>query len=142
MPQQGSLVSQQYMSVLVNGPDGANTLFIASGLMRCGLSQNNPTGSGNALEETFAVILDQPQLGPGQFRRAIASASLAGINGAPSQPAAPGSSALSWYVTSAEADLDDETGRIQLMVDLHVGVAFGTAEIAFVSFQVMTSAAV
>lgn len=142
MPQQGSLASQQYMSVLVNGPDGANTLFIASGLMRCSLSQNSPTAGGDALEETFVVILDQPRLGPGQFRRAIASASLAGINGVPSQPAAPGSSALSWYVNSADAHLDDETGGIQLMVDLHVGAQFGTAEILLVSFQVMTSAAV
>ena len=134
-------MSHQYMSVLVNGPDGANTLFMASGLMRCRLAQNNPTGSGYALEETFVAILDQPRLGPGQFRRAIASASLAGINGMPSQPAAPGSSALSWYINSADADFDDETGCIQLMVDLHVGAQFGAAEIVFVSFQVMTSAA-
>ena len=81
MPQQGTLRSPQYMSVLINGPDGANTLFFATGLMACSLSQQNQSGGGGALEETFSVLLGEPKLAPGQFRRAIATASLAGING-------------------------------------------------------------
>jgi hypothetical protein len=69
------------MSVLVNGPDGANTLFIATGLMLCAhFEQTANTGDTPALEDTFEVILDEPRLAPGQFRRSIASASLAAIS--------------------------------------------------------------
>lgn len=130
------------MSVLTNGPDGANTLFLAAGLMACSLSHQNQSGGGIALEETFSVLLDQPRLNPGQFRRAIATASLAGINGSTTTVAVGSGSALSWYVRAVEAHLDDETGGVKLAVDLHAGAAFGGAEIVLVGFQVMTSAAV
>jgi hypothetical protein len=93
------------MSVLVNGPDGANTLFIATGLMQCGFSQSDntggTTGASGALQEDFTVILDQPRLAAGQFRKAIASASLAGINGGANP--LPGGASSSWYVTSSAA---------------------------------------
>ena len=142
MPQQGILRSSQYMSVLVNGPDGANTLFLAAGLMACSLSQQNQSGGGTALEETFSILLDQPRLAPGQFRRAIATASLAGINGSATIVAIGSGASNSWYVQAVDAHYDDETGGIKLEVDLHVGASFGSAEIMLVGFQVATSAAV
>lgn len=128
------------MSVLINGPDGANTLFFASGLMACSLSQQNSSGGGVALEETFSVLLDQPRLTPGQFRRAIATASLAGISGS----IVPGGSGfgVSWYVQAVDGHFDDETGGVKLVVDLHVGASFGLAEVLLVGFQVTTSAAI
>jgi hypothetical protein len=110
--------------------------------MACSLSQQNQSGSGVALEETFSVLLDQPRLTAGQFRRAIATASLAGINGAPTFVATGSGAALSWYVQAVDAHFDDETGGVKLVVDLHAGAAFGSAEIVLVGFQVTTSAAV
>jgi hypothetical protein len=142
MPQQGTLQSAQYMSGLTKGPDGANTLFLGAGLMACSLSHQNHSGGGVALEETFSVLLDQPRLNPGQFRRAIATASLAGLNGTATIVALGSAPGVSWYVQAVEAHFDDETGGVRLLVDLHAGAAFGSAEIGLVGFQVMTSAAV
>ena len=142
MPQAGNIISQQNISVLSNGPDGANTLFITTGLMVCGLSQNNPTGSGNANSETFSATLDQPLLTAAQFRRAIASASLASINSSFPASASASGSANSCATTSVEAHFDDESGRVQLLVDLQVGAAFGSVELFSIGFFVMTTAAV
>ena len=44
-------------------------------------------------------------------------------------------------ITSVDADLDDETGCVELRFELHVGAVRGDVELARISFQVMTSAA-
>jgi hypothetical protein len=40
-----------------------------------------------------------------------------------------------------DADFDDETGGIQLLVGLHVGANYGTTEIVYVGYHVVISAA-
>jgi hypothetical protein len=141
MPQPANLQSEQSIQIQANGPDGATTMFITTGLMFCNFSQNNQTGDGFGLNETFSALLTTPRLAPGQFRRAIATASLAGIDGAITIVALGSSPGFGTFIQSVDADFDDETGAVRLLVDLHVGAAFGSAEIVAVGFQVMTTAA-
>ena len=127
------------MTVLVNGPDGANTLLITTGFMHCALSQENMAAGGNT-SAIFTALMGGP-IPPAQFKRAIATASLASINGSvPEAPAAP--SAVSWGIDSVDADFDDESGQIKLGVELSVSAAFASATLLTVGYQVLTMVAV
>jgi hypothetical protein len=135
------VVSKQTMHVLINGPDGANTLFITTGLAQVSLRVQDADGTAPAANTNYSFLLDEPRLSPGQFRRAIATAALASINSSSNpMPVGAGHSA-SLGITSVDADLDDETGCVELRFELHVGAVRGDVELARISFQVMTSAA-
>ena len=81
------------------------TPFLGAGLMAGSLSHQNQSGGGVTLEETFSGLLDQRRLNPGQFRRAIATASLAGINGSATIVVLGSAPGVSWYVQAVEATL-------------------------------------
>jgi hypothetical protein len=142
MPRAGDILSEQDLSLSVKGPDGSNTLFITTGLMRCGFSQYDTTGApGGPLIETFSATLSSPTLAPGQFRRAIATASLAWVDGSFQGSTLGTGFAQVWGIQSVEAHLDDELGRIELQVDLRVGGTYGYAELYAIGFQVVITAA-
>jgi len=71
-------------------------------------------GAGNDRASDTLRFPVGPTLAPGQFIRAAATASLAGIaNGGLANNA-------QWAVDSVDADLDDETGRVIVSADLVV----------------------
>jgi hypothetical protein len=76
------------------------------------------SGPQTVNKESFKVLLD-PTLTPGKFRKATATASLSytWAYGAPSE--------VHWSIEDAQATLDDETGQVQLVIDIMV-VASGT----------------
>jgi hypothetical protein len=132
----GIIASEQNVSVPVAGPDGTNTLLtITTGFMSCSLSATAP--SVLPIGETYSALLSSPVLQPGQFRRAIATASIAGIQYA--QEAAAANTAR-WLVSKATAQLDDETGRIELAVDLVAEGSGANTQLVSVGFQVTTTA--
>jgi hypothetical protein len=96
-------------------------------------------GQTIAQKESYKILLD-PTVEPGQFRKATASVSWAGIrqtlNVTPSYTA--------WAIEDAQASLDDETNRVQVVVDVAAS-ASGTYTKAVgqsLNFQVTTLAMV
>ena len=86
-----------------------------------------------------AVLLPQPVLKAGQFRRAMASASIAGL----SSYAAAGDIAFvgnTFNVTiqSVDADYDDESNQIELRIDIFFGARMGEVRVTKLAFQVIT----
>ena len=97
----------------MNGPGDVTAMFIANGLLLAPFDLQSPTGGEGMETVTFSVMLPQPVLAAGQFRRAIASASIAGL----ASYAAAGDTAFaghSFDVTtrSVDADYDDESGQM------------------------------
>jgi hypothetical protein len=129
----------------IDGPNGADRVFITNGIA----SLVGTTGS----EQTYTGLID-PTLQPGQFRRAIAHAAWSAMEAIVSYQSMPGmvnpdgtmnpgtvipTGGGRWLITAAEADWDDESGRIELRV-----TATGTQPQSLalqVAFQVMTFAA-
>ena len=133
-----TIESQQTVLVEgLTGPDGATQMYITTGFIQLQGGQQNVT-----LE--FSGLIE-PTLTAGQFRRAIVTASPATLAvwqmGMPMAGAAQNVSAR-WSVNSADADWDDETGKIQLQFETQTS---GDAALYTVverrSFQVMIFAA-
>jgi hypothetical protein len=138
MPKQVlSLLSLQSMRVAVNGPNDANTLIITTGLAVCELEAiNHSPETGHTIQQQGFSALVEPRLKPEQFRRAIATASLATI----SFGTTAHGTFCSFSVDSVDADLDDESGSVELRFDLSVQASSSTASIVTVAFQVTTLA--
>jgi hypothetical protein len=143
MPVDAQVEDKQSFEVTIQGPDGANRMIVCTGKLRVFLNafDNTATGTGIVQKETFTALID-PQLEAGQFKRAIAVASLAGIGYRDNDAAQPDSA--NWLIEEAQADFDDESGKVELRVSLNVnprGIG-SSATISHVSFQVTTIAAV
>jgi hypothetical protein len=140
MPQSGTIVVEQTLSVLVNGPNGTNTLFITTGLMNVPLSVNDAQpGAGVLIEDEFSAPLTNPTLTAAQFKSAIASASLAAIDGDYYNGSTSGAA---WLVLSVGARFNAGTGRVELVTRLRVAAGYGKADFSNVGFQVFTTAAI
>jgi hypothetical protein len=96
----------------ITGPDGATQMYITTGFVQLSGGQQNTTISYSGLVE--------PTLTAGQFRRAIVTAAPATLAvwqmGMPPAGAAQPVSAR-WSVSSADADWDDESGKIELQFE-------------------------
>jgi hypothetical protein len=108
-------------------------LTTTTGLLDCKLVVNS-----NTAFETYTALLTSPVFGPGQFRRAIATASLAGIGYAQAAPAKAG--AFQCLIRKVTAQLDDESGRIELAVEVQVEATAAISSLISVGFQVTTTA--
>ena len=103
------------------GPGRATTVTGAIPIFLGAFSQ----GSFVTQKDSFKVLLD-PTLTPGQFRKATAMASFAQFSSQEQQATAGGQNAAGWQIDDAQATLDDETGKVQLVVDVAV-TAFGSS---------------
>lgn len=117
MANTATLVSEQTLEAQVAGPGGATRLIVVTGLATCGLSVSVPSpGGGSASQQASFEAHVGPSLTVPQFRRAIATASLASLS-------ASGSVTLhSWAVTAVDADFDDDAGKVVLGFDVQVNV--------------------
>ena len=108
-----TIESQQ--TVLVDGltgPDGATQMYITTGFVQLSGGQQNVTLQFSGLIE--------PTLTAGQFRRAIVSAAPATLAVWQMGMPVPGASqnvSARWSVSSADADWDDESGKIELQFE-------------------------
>ena len=128
-----NVVSLQNMEVGVAGPDGANTMFITTGLAKASLFI-----SSGSRKENFAVHVG-PSLTVGQFRRSIATASLAEIEFRDFSP--PQTDRMRWEIEDVDADFDDEANRIELRFTLEIETSSGSQTLLrTVSFTVTTLA--
>ena len=115
----GQLANPQEIEVAVSGPDGANRLYVCTGSCDYWLPTSPGPGQPVAQEVTFHV---GPQLGRREFIRAVCAVGLTGYldNGA----AAPGPAKMA-RVQAADADWNDETGRVQGRVTLEAANGAG-----------------
>jgi len=102
-----------------------------------GAVQVNSGGGWSTNSGSFKALLD-PLLAAGQFRKATAIAALAGRSCTPGGP----NTILQWSVDDAQATWDDESGKVQLIVDATVSAqpANAISTVTRFMFQVTTLA--
>ena len=120
----------QQIEAVVSGPDNANRLFVVTGIAPANLSVSNATRT-----ETFTFLIG-PTLTRRQFIRAIATASLNRI-GLSTSGGGPGVVINSnWSINFVDADWDDESGQVEVRVEVSVTSAPVTSAIvAGIGFQ-------
>jgi hypothetical protein len=111
-------VNDQVIEAVVSGPGGANRLFTCTGhaLIPMGV---NP---GQTARETWTFLVG-PAFSPQQFRRATATAAVAGFGVQVQDPTAHGWHNVTFW--SVEADWDDESGRTEMRVEVEISAGPG-----------------
>jgi len=122
----------QKMEFNVTTAEGPGRVTIVTGTMPVLIGALNSVGQ----KDSFKALLD-PTLTPGQFRKATATASLGAI-------AQWDGTAITWTIEDAQATLNDETGQVQLVIDVSVyAEGPGAAvQVRSLMFQVTTLAMV
>jgi hypothetical protein len=133
------VVNLQQIEAVVAGPDGANRLFVVAGQLDVLVSAFS--GSTPQQTQTFTVLIG-PVLTRQQFFRAICTASVAKTSFNLQTP--PGQ--YNWGIASSDADWDDESGQVELRIEVSVSTAGGgggnVAGITGLAFQVTILAAI
>jgi hypothetical protein len=124
----------QKLEYNVTTAEGAARITVVSGFLQAAVQAYSSGGTSNQ-SMSFKALLD-PTLAPGKFRKATAIAALA-TTGHNSQ-VVPNSA--QWSMDDAQATLDDESGQVQLIVDVSVSVTGTNSSvlISSISFQVTT----
>ena len=138
MPTNVSPIELQNMQVGINGPDGANTLFISAG--KAQIYANVSTAQQQQLQQSFSYFINlDPKLTRSQFVRSIAVCGISNVR--LSHAGASTYWNANWAMGSVRSIWDDDTGNIQLLFDVSLFSAnalnITTVEVAF---QVMTLA--
>src|SRR5438128_4615595 len=107
---------EQLIEAVVAGPDGANRLFTVTGAANVGILV-----SANQQQIQTWTFLVGPTFTRGQFYRAIGAASVSSQN--VNIQTAPGSFVV--QINSVEADWDDESGRVEVRVELIASAGAG-----------------
>jgi hypothetical protein len=112
---------EQVVEAVVAGPDEANRLFTITGVANAFVSVN----AGQQKTETWTFLVG-PTFTRGQFYRAIAIASVANqiVN---VLPPAPGNFQVG--INSVEADWDDESGRVEVRVEIFLSANAGVSNV-------------
>jgi hypothetical protein len=122
------------MEVGVSGPDGANTMYLTTGIALAGLYAS----AGQAVKENYAVHVG-PSMTAQQFRRSIATAALANVRFHDYSTA--DADTMQWEIEEVDADFDDEAGQVQLRFTLQVQASVNShTGLLGVSFTVTTLA--
>jgi len=128
----------QQIETVVNGPDGANRLFLINGQCDTFFGiQGSP--NGNQSTATFGVLVG-PVLTRQQFYKAIASASISRTNENLQAVPAFGN----FGISDIDADWDDESGQVQVKIEIFIslgGAANNGLNIQGLAFQVSILAA-
>ena len=104
-----SIENEQEMQIGVNGPDGANRLIIYTGTAVFRFK-----GTGSEVKRDTLSFNIGSAFSSGQFKKAVATASLASIfNDGPANDAG-------WAVDSVYADRDVYTGKVRVTAKLAV----------------------
>jgi hypothetical protein len=116
--QAANLLNPQELTATVTGPDGANTLMVFDGQFQAGFGAQGPAPGtwAQTLKETYSVLLG-PVLTRRQFVQAVADASVSGLQ-LNQQAAAPAQ--FYYWVSSIDADWDDESGQVELRIEVSV----------------------
>jgi len=139
MPISPNIVNPQDMEIVVSGPDGANRLYIFSGMAQFYLADYSGSSSGWPVRDTVTFLVG-PTFSAGQVHKAIAVGAVSGVAG-PGPAAAGGTSyQLGVSVDSIDADWDDDSGHVRVTAGLAV---WGNSEVLQgLGFQATVLAAV
>jgi len=111
-----TLENPQQIEAVVSGPDGANRLYVLTGIAPVGVAAS----PGVTQTEIFTFLIG-PTLTRQQFVKAIATASLSFVNlNSLSLPVTG-----YWSVRSVDADWDDESGQVEVRVEVQVSASVG-----------------
>lgn len=140
MPTTVGITDEQTLEVEVSGPDDVAKMYIVTGIANSNLSTYSPGGGGYQTQQRTFEAHVGPTLTVTEFRRAVATASLASLQGQ------GGDATFSaWNITGVDADFDDDAGQVQLQFDLSVtvdaGASSASAVVGGVGFQVIILAA-
>lgn len=143
MPREAQVLDSQTMEVGINGPDKANRMYIATGKLNINFGgyDSHASGYGTVHRETYTALID-PQLEKEQFHRSVAIASLATFTYRDQD--ATQNDGVQWAIEEAQADFDDESGKVQLRVAVMINPQGKGcyAAINQIAFQVTTLARV
>jgi len=127
MPRSVVFANPQYIEAVVSGPDGANRLYALTGIALIQIR-----ASGGTQTETFTFLIG-PVLDRSQFVKAIATASLNHVVLAGQTLPVTGT----WRVTFVDADRDDESGQVEVRVEVQVSASGGNiSEVEGIGYQV------
>jgi hypothetical protein len=128
----------QMLEFDVTTAEGPGRVTVVTGMMPVIVQASSQTVSTQDTARQSYKTLVAPKLLPGQFRKATATASLAFLQNAPGPPPY----VTSWQIEDAQATFDDETGLVQLIVDVMVYAAGAAtqAQVYAIMFQVTTLA--
>jgi hypothetical protein len=122
----------------LEGAEGPGRVTIVTGMVQIWISAYS-SGPEVHEKESFKLLVD-PLLTPGQFRKATSMTSLSNMV----YEAGATPNRVEWAIDDAQATFDDETGQVQLVVEVRVK-ASGNATNAYTTwlmFQVTTLARV
>jgi hypothetical protein len=115
--QPSQIQNLQQIEALVSSSEGPMRLFTVTGQANIFFSASSQ-GSQTNTNQTFTVLLG-PTLTRQQFVRAICTASLAQTN----QRVQVAPADLSCGIVSSDADWDDESGQVELRVEVALNVS-------------------
>ena len=112
---------EQVVEAVVAGPDGANRLYTVTGA--AGIAIN--VSAGQTQTQTWTSLVG-PTFTRGQFYRAIGTASVS------SQSAILQTTSGNFVlaISSVEADLDDESGRVEVRVEVYLSSSTGGPQLS------------
>ena len=112
---------EQVVEAVVAGPDGANRLYTITGAATVGIN----VSAGQTQTQTWTFLVG-PTFTRGQFYRAIGTASVS------SQSAVLQTTSGSFQlaISSVEADLDDESGRAEVRVEVYLSSSPGGPQLS------------
>jgi hypothetical protein len=112
---------EQVLEAVVAGPDGANRLYTITGAATVGIN----VSAGQTQTQTWTFLVG-PTFTRGQFYRAIGVASVS------SQSAflQTTSGSFQLAISSVEADLDDESGRAEVRVEVYLSSSTGGPQLS------------
>ena len=112
---------EQVLEAVVAGPDGANRLYTVTGAATVGIN----VSAGQTQTQTWTFLVG-PTFTRGQFYRAIGAASVS------SQSAVLQTTSGNFQlaISSVEADLDDESGRAEVRVEVYLSSSTGGPQLS------------
>jgi hypothetical protein len=105
----GQLINPQVVEIWVNGPEGANRLYLCSGNVNTGVA---PSQANQTMHETFTFLVG-PEFARQEVVRATCAAGISGYYVSGQQFAYGNATVL-----STDADWDDESGKVQVQIDV------------------------
>jgi hypothetical protein len=125
----------QQIEAVIAGPDGADRLYTVAGqLVDLWLQADSLANPDDQRTQKFTVLLG-PVLTRHQFVRAIATASVVSTTVTLTSPPP---SEFGWGLSLVDADWDDESGRVELRIEVkvHVTGQNNSAAVVALGFQV------
>ena len=121
---------EQVLEAVVAGPDGANRLYTVTGAASVAIN----VSGGQQQTQTWTFLVG-PTFARGQFYRAIATASVS------SQSAILQTTSGNFVlaVSSVEADWDDESGRVEVRVEVYLSSSTGGPQVGVNQFRYWVS---